>query len=103
MDVVIDTVGGSALTQAFEWLRPGGVLISAVAAPDQAIAAHHGVRAHFILVDVTAANLSHVAGLFETRALRPHIGDVLFLSNAAIAHRMLGDGKHRAGKIVLVP
>jgi NADPH:quinone reductase-like Zn-dependent oxidoreductase len=36
-------------------------------------------------------------------ALRPHIGEVLRLSNAAMAHRMLADGKHRAGKLVLVP
>ncbi|MBV9118255.1 MAG: NADP-dependent oxidoreductase [Acetobacteraceae bacterium] len=103
MDVVIDTVGGGALAQAFDWLRPGGVLVSAVAAPDQAVAARRGVRAQFILVDVTAADLRHLAGLFEARALRPHVGEVLGLSSATIAHRMLAEGKHRAGKIVLVP
>jgi len=103
MDVVIDTAGGSALAQAFDWMRPGGVLISAVTAPDQAVAARHGVRAQFILVDVTAADLRHLADLFEAGRLRPHVGEVLHLSDARIAHRMLADGEHRAGKIVLVP
>jgi NADPH:quinone reductase-like Zn-dependent oxidoreductase len=103
MDAVIDTVGGAALAQAFEWLRPGGVLISAVAEPDQGLALRHRVRARFILVDVTTADLLHLAGLFEIRQLRPRVGEVLRLSEARIAHRMLEDGKHRAGKIVLVP
>jgi len=103
MDAAIDTAGGDALAQAFDWLRPGGVLISAVAAPDQAVAARHGVRAEFILVDVTAADLRHLAGLFEAGTLRPHVGEVLRLSDARTAHEMLANGKHRAGKIVLVP
>ena len=103
MDVAIDTVGGSAQAQAFDWLRPGGVLISAVSAPDNAVAERHGVRAQFILVDVTTADLRHLAGLFDSGALRPHVGEVFRLSDARIAHRMLADGQHRAGKIVLVP
>ena len=103
IDAVIDTVGGAALAQAFDWLRPGGVLISAVAAPDQDVAMRHGARAQFILVNVTTADLRHLAGLFETQQLRPRVGEVLRLSEARIAHRMLEDRGHRAGKIVLVP
>jgi NADPH:quinone reductase-like Zn-dependent oxidoreductase len=103
MDAVIDTVGGAALAQGLAWLRPGGVLISAVAEPDQDAAARHGVRARFILVEVTTADLRHLGGLFETGQLRPRVGEVLRLSEARMAHRMLEDGKHRAGKIVLVP
>jgi NADPH:quinone reductase-like Zn-dependent oxidoreductase len=103
VDAVIDTVGGTALAQAFDWLRPGGVLISAVAAPDQALASRHGVRAEFILVDVNSADLHYLTRLFETRRLRPRVGEILRLSDARLAHRMLDDGKHRPGKIVLVP
>ncbi len=103
IDAVIDTVGGAALARAFDWLRPGGVLISAVAAPDQDVAMRHGARARFILVDVTTADLRHLAGLFETHQLRPRVGEVLRLSEARIAHRILEDRGHRAGKIVLVP
>lgn len=103
MDAVIDTVGGAALAKAFDWLRPGGVLVSAVAAPDPDVAERHGVRAQFILVEVTTADLLQLAGLFETRELRPRVGEVLRLSDARVAHRMLQDGKHKPGKIVLVP
>jgi NADPH:quinone reductase-like Zn-dependent oxidoreductase len=103
IDAVIDTVGGATLAQAFDWLRPDGVLISAVTPPDQELATRHGVRARFILVDVTSADLRQLAELFETRQLGPRVGEVLRLSEVRIAHRMLEDGRHRAGKIVLVP
>ena len=57
VDAVIDLVGGETLERSFAVLRPGGVLVSAVAQPDQARAAEHGVRALFMLVDVTAVAL----------------------------------------------
>lgn len=103
MDVAIDTIGGNALAQVFDWLRPGGVLVSAVAAPEKVAAERYGVRAEFILVRVTTDDLRHLAGFFESGALRPKVGEVLRLQDARIAHRMLADGKHRAGKIVLIP
>lgn len=44
VDVVIDTIGGETLDDSFEVLKPGGVLVSSVALPDQEKAAHHRVR-----------------------------------------------------------
>ena len=57
IDVVIDAVGGEAQTQALEALRRGGVLISAVSQPDQSAASRLGIKAAFMLVDVTTATL----------------------------------------------
>lgn len=102
-DAVIDTVGGSALAEAFDWLRPGGALLSAVTPPDQAAAARHGVRAQFILVAVTTEKLQRLAALFETGRLRPNVGQELSLTDARLAHRMLEDGTNPQGKMVLVP
>jgi len=102
-DVVIDTVGGAALAEAFTWLRRGGALVSAVAEPDQDAARLHGVRAQFMLVAVNTAALSRLAGLVDAGKLRARVGETLSLAEARLAHRMLEGGKGRPGKIVLVP
>jgi NADPH:quinone reductase-like Zn-dependent oxidoreductase len=102
-DVVIDTVGGAALAEAFAWLRRGGVLVSAVSEPDQDAARRYGVRAHFMLVAVNRAGLSRLADLLDAGKLRARVGETLGLAEARLAHGMLEGGKGRPGMIVLVP
>jgi NADPH:quinone reductase-like Zn-dependent oxidoreductase len=102
-DVVIDTVGGTALAGALDWLRDGGALLSAVAEPDHAAAARRQIRAQFILVAVTSAKLKSLADQFEARRLRTNTIEVLSLSQAREAHRMVEQGHRPPGKIVLVP
>jgi NADPH:quinone reductase-like Zn-dependent oxidoreductase len=101
VDAVIDFVGGETLDRSFAVLRPGGVLVSAVAEPDQARAAERGVRALFMLVDVTAATLVEIGRLLATGRLRTHVGEILPLDQAVLAHRMLEGAAHKPGKIVL--
>jgi NADPH:quinone reductase-like Zn-dependent oxidoreductase len=102
VDVVIDLVGGEVQARSFAVLKPGGALISAVSPPDQAIAATHGIRAAFFLVDVTTACLTHIAASIETGALVATVGAVLPLAAARVAHEMLeGQRPRPRGKIVL--
>ena len=101
VDAVIDLVGGETLERSFAVLRPGGVLVSAVAQPDQARAAERGVRALFMLVDVTTAALVEIGGLLATGRLRTNVGEILPLDQAVLAHRMLEGAPHKPGKIVL--
>lgn len=101
VDAVIDLVGGETLERSFAVLKPGGVLVSAVAQPDQGRAAERGVRALFMLVDVTSAALAGIGRLLEAGRLRPHVGEVLSLEQVVLAHRMLEGTPHKAGKIVL--
>jgi NADPH:quinone reductase-like Zn-dependent oxidoreductase len=101
VDVVLDTIGGETQDRSFAVLKPGGVLVSAVAAPDQQKAARHGVRALFFLVDVSAQRLEQIAALFEAGELTTSVGDVLPLAEARIAHEMLAGKPHKRGKIVL--
>jgi NADPH:quinone reductase-like Zn-dependent oxidoreductase len=103
VDVVIDTIGGQAAARSFDVLRPGGILVSAVAEPDRELASHHGVRAEFMLVTVTTAGLTQLADLIQGGKLHTRVGEVLPLSDARMAHEMLAGRKHRPGKIVLVP
>jgi NADPH:quinone reductase-like Zn-dependent oxidoreductase len=101
VDVVLDTVGGDTQDRSFAVLRPGGVLVSAVSAPDQQKAARYGVRALFFLVDVSSKLLEQLAALIEAGELTTNTGDVLSLADARIAHEMLAGRPHKRGKIVL--
>ena len=101
VDVVLDTIGGEAQDRSFPILKPGGVLVSAVAAPDQDKADRHGVRALFFLVEVSSQRLERIAALIDAGELTTHVGEVLPLAAARIAHEMLDGKPHQRGKIVL--
>lgn len=102
VDAVVDLVGGEVQARSFRVLKPGGVLVSAVAPPDQDLAKRHGVDAHFFLVEVTTQRLDRIASLVAAGELRTAIGVVLPLAAARDAHEMLeGLRPHPKGKIVL--
>jgi len=101
VDVVLDTIGGDTQERSFAVLKPGGVLVSSVAEPDQQTAARRNVHALFFLVDVTARRLEEIAALIDAGALTTSVGDVLPLAQARTAHEMLAGKPHRRGKIVL--
>lgn len=104
VDLVIDTVGGETQRRSFAVLRRGGILVSSVAAPDHDLAARHGVRAMFFLVNVTSAGLGRIGQMIDDERLTTCVGEVLPLSQARVAHEMLtGRRPHRRGKIVLRP
>jgi NADPH:quinone reductase-like Zn-dependent oxidoreductase len=102
-DVVIDTLGGRALTDAMAAVRLGGVVVSAVEQPDQAVAARLGVGASFILVSVTRERLETIATLMIEGRLVARVGEIIPLSDARLAHEMLAGIPHKPGKILLVP
>jgi NADPH:quinone reductase-like Zn-dependent oxidoreductase len=102
VDVVIDTVGGQVQTHSSSLLTRGGILVSAVSPPNAERASASGVRARFILVDVTSASLRRIAELVDAGDLRPRLGPVLPLAEARQAHEMLDGLRPRIpGKIVL--
>ncbi len=101
VDAVIDLVGGETLERSFAVLKRGGVLVSAVAQPDQARAAERGVRALFVLVDVTTAALVGIGRLLQDGRLRTRVGEALPLEQAVLAHRMLEGRPHKPGTIGL--
>lgn len=101
VDIVLDTIGGETLARSFEVLKPGGILVSAVAKPDQEEAARRRIRAVFILVAVTSAGLIKIAALLESGELKTRVGEVLPLNEVRLAHEMLAGKPHKPGKIVL--
>lgn len=101
VDVVLDTVGGDMQERSFSVLKPGGILVSCAAPPNQDTAARHGVKAVFFLVAVDTRTLVHLASLIEQGQLRTTVGETLPLAEARRAHEMLGGTPHRRGKVVL--
>ena len=102
VDIVIDTVGGQIQTRSFSVLTSGGILVSSVSQPNAEEANAAGVRARFILVDVTSAALVRIAELLDAGDLSPRLGPVLPLAEARQAHEMLEGLRPRLpGKIVL--
>jgi NADPH:quinone reductase-like Zn-dependent oxidoreductase len=102
VDAVIDLVGGETQKRAFQLIKPGGSLISSVAAPSKELAAAGGIRTVFFIVRVTAGELTQIAHLFDSAKIRTEIGAVLPLARAREAHEMLsGSLAHARGKIVL--
>ena len=101
VDVVLDTIGGDTQDRSFAVLKPGGVLVSSVAEPDQLTAARRHVQARFFLVDVSSKRLQELAALIDAGDLTTSVGDVLPLAEARTAHEMLAGKPHKRGKIVL--
>jgi NADPH:quinone reductase-like Zn-dependent oxidoreductase len=101
VDVVLDTLGGDTQQRSLRVLKPGGILVSSVSPVPEAMQKRYGVRSAYFYVDVTTARLNKITELFDSGKLVTHVGTVLPLEDARIAHEMLAGRPHRRGKIVL--
>ena len=101
LDAVIDTIGGDALESTCEALRPNGIIVSVVRAPDEAYVRSRSMRAAYFIVDVTRDRLDRISAIVQRGTLNLPVGEVLDLADAKIAHRMLDGAPHKPGKIVL--
>src|SRR5215471_11099189 len=101
LDAVIDTIGGDALESTSEALRPNGIIVSVVRAPDETYLRPKGVRAAYFIVNVTRDRLDRISAMIECGTLNLPVGEVLELADASTAHGMLDGAPHKPGKIVL--
>ena len=79
-DVVVDTVGGSALEDAYSLLRPGGRLITLSAPPSKEKADARGIEATFFIVEPNRDQLGHVSGLIDGKKLLPVVAQTFPLT-----------------------
>jgi NADPH:quinone reductase len=103
VDVVIDTIGGTAIQDAPQVLKPFGRVVSIVdtAQPQNLLAAWgKNMTLHFVFVQQHRAPLEQVARLADAGQLRPLVHSVLPISRVADAHALLARGG-LTGKIVL--
>jgi NADPH:quinone reductase-like Zn-dependent oxidoreductase len=101
VDIVLDTVGGGVQQRSLSVLRPGGILVSVVSEIPEDTQQQFDVRTVFFYVEVTTGRLNKISNLFDEGILVPHVGTVLPLADARIAHEMLAGAPHKRGKIVL--
>jgi NADPH:quinone reductase-like Zn-dependent oxidoreductase len=83
VDAVLDLVGGDIQRRSYGVLKPGGVLIAAGEPPSQEEAAKYNVRASMVMTQVTKASLEQVAKLIDAGEIKPFVGRVYPLSEAA--------------------
>jgi len=103
MDVVIDLVGPELCLDSLRTLRPGGRLVSALAAWVPRLtetASELGVSARWYLVEPDAGGLEALAALVDDGRLRVHVDRVMALDEAAEAHEVLRR-REVVGKLVL--
>ncbi len=100
VDVVFDTIGGDTQKRSWQVLKPGGILVSVVSPPPEAVAATHGVRGAFVFIHPSGEQLTQIAGLIDGGQMQPVIHTVLPLDEVRQAHAISQTG-HARGKIVL--
>ena len=100
VDVVFDTVGGATLDRSWQLIRPGGMLVAVASPPPDGAAEKHGVRAEYFVVSPDHTELTEIARLVDRGDIRPQVGLVKPMSEAAEAFDALANG-HVRGKIVL--
>jgi NADPH:quinone reductase-like Zn-dependent oxidoreductase len=100
-DVVFDTIGGEVLARSPALLRPGGTLVS-VRADSPQPTSRHDIRTVIFIQESNRAELIELARLVDEGHLRPQVGGVYPLAQAAEAFTAKAAGGI-AGRMVLRP
>ena len=98
-DLVFDAAGGQVLAQSAWVVRPGGTLVSAAAFPPFG---REDAREVFFIQEQSRAELTELARLVDQGHLRPQVGGVYPLAQAAEAYRAKAAGGI-PGRVVLQP
>jgi NADPH:quinone reductase-like Zn-dependent oxidoreductase len=100
-DLVVDTIGGDVLARSAALLRPGGMLVTIKAAAELP-AGRDDIRTVSFVQESSRPQLSELARLVDEGHLRPRVGAVYPLADAAKAFSAKAAGGI-PGRIVLQP
>jgi NADPH:quinone reductase-like Zn-dependent oxidoreductase len=100
-DLVIDTIGGEVLARSAALLKPGGTLVT-IKAGAQLPAGRDDIRTVVFIQESSRAQLIELARLVDQGHLRPQVGAVYPLAQAAEAYSAKAAGGI-PGRIVLRP
>jgi alcohol dehydrogenase len=99
-DAVFDTVAGDTYRKSFSVLKKGGIIVSMLEKPDEALMKQHGVRSIAQQTHVNAERLNRLSRLAESGAIRVFVDKAFPLEKVSDALDYLKKGHHR-GKVVL--
>jgi len=100
VDLVLDTVGGTALAGVLPTLKRGGTLVSIAGQPDEAKVRELGVRTARFSAQVNSELLSTFAKLIDEGQVKAIVGETFSLAEAGKAHE-ISQGGHGRGRIIL--
>ncbi len=100
VDLVLDTVGGTALAGVLPTLKRGGTLVSIAGQPDEAKANELGVRIARFSAQVNSELLGTFAKLINEGQIKAVVGETFSLAEAPKAHDISQSG-HGRGRIIL--
>lgn len=100
VDVVFDTLGGTAFKEAFEQVKPGGHIVSILSHPDPTLSKNRDVHVSYLLVQPNGEQLAKIDQLIAQGKLVPPHVEVVPLDNVIDAMKKLEEG-HVRGKIAL--
>lgn len=99
-DVVFDTVGGETFEKAFQVLKKGGFLVTAVAFPNEEKAREFGIKTARVFCTPNREELAKINQLIEADKLKTRVAKVLPLTEVKQALEISESGRAN-GKIVL--
>lgn len=99
-DAVFDTVGGDTTDKSFKVLRRGGVLVSMLGAPKEALKKEYGVTAIGQNTQTNAKNLARLAELVDQGVIKPVVNKVFPFDQTRQAFEYAETG-HPRGKVVI--
>jgi NADPH:quinone reductase-like Zn-dependent oxidoreductase len=100
VDLVFDTQGGEIQRRSFHVLKAGGRLITTVKPESNDESKSKHIQVDGYMAESFPEDLHQIAGLIDLGKIKPIIGKVLPLEQAAEAQRLSKEG-HTRGKIVL--
>ena len=100
VDVVFDLVGGDTFEKAFQTLKKGGFLVTAVEFPSEEKASQFGVKAARVFCKANSEQLAAISELVGAGKLKAHGATVFPFAKVNEAFE-LSESRHARGKIVL--
>jgi NADPH2:quinone reductase len=101
VDLVLDCVGGDAISRTLPVVRPHSRIVSLVSVRGDLTLAHaNNVELHFMFLERTRNRLDALRSLSERRQLRPHVCKVFPLEHVDEAHAA-AEGDQGRGKIAI--
>ena len=86
-DAVLDTVGGEIYKKSFKVLKRGGLVVSMLSIPDEALVTKFHVRAVLETTKVDSKKLGKITDLIKTGVLKVNIANVYSLQQTQEAFR----------------